>query len=84
MLVKKLTNENLNDYERFLKTCETCMFTHSLKYKKILEETLDGINDNYICVYDGDSITAVLPLFLRMEIAEQFTTHYHFMGATVV
>ena len=60
-----LTEEHYRDYEEFLQNCKGAMFTHSIKYKTILEKTLKDVSDHYICVYENKQIVAVLPLFLR-------------------
>tara|TARA_Y100001958_G_C21202629_1_gene529095 strand:+ start:81 stop:1142 length:1062 start_codon:yes stop_codon:yes gene_type:complete len=63
--VKKYTSKFASDYESLLRNCKKSMFTHSLKYRKLLIKNLNEAQDHYFCLFENHKLIAVLPTFIK-------------------
>jgi len=64
MKIEILNPSLYEDYEKFLLSCDSSLFYHSVKYKNLLEDILE-CESKYLLAYHSGDIVAALPLMIK-------------------
>ena len=52
-------------YNELLENSPGAMFTHSLKFKKLIKRIIPDAQENYLCLFDGSELVATIPTFIK-------------------
>ncbi len=81
VVIKKLNNTCIADYERFLKKSDNSMFYHSNSYRKILKKICSNVEDIYLLAYLDNEIIAALPMFIKKSRFGNVVNSLPFFGS---
>ena len=81
MLIKKLNNNLVNVYKKFLQDHPYAMFYHSIKYKNFLEKILECKAEYLLLCDNKNNIYGILPLMIKNGIYGKVINSLPFYGS---
>lgn len=67
LVIEKLSQFNLADYDKLILESEYSMFTHSLKFRNYLQDLCPESQENYLLARVDNEVVAALPMFVQED-----------------
>jgi len=67
VVIERLSQHNLPDYEQLVFESKYSMFTHSLKFRNFIQEICPESRESYLLARVDDQVVAALPMFIQED-----------------